>query len=184
MASRKPPSITIRSANVSDAQSLAALAEATFRDTFGADNTEENMDAFCETRYGEAIQASEIANPNMITLLCEQDGTLIGFAQLRFCEAPSCVVAKAAGEIQRLYVARAFHGQGAAHRLMTASLAEMSRRGHDVVWLGVWERNFRASAFYRKFGFVEVGDHVFTLGADRQRDIVMARAVADSPAAT
>ena len=64
---------------------------------------------------------------------------------------------------------------------MNASLAEMSSQACDVVWLGVWERNFRATAFYRKFGFVQVGDHVFMLGSDRQRDIVMARAVVDSP---
>ena len=177
-------SITIRTADVSDARELAGVAEATFRDTFATENSAEDMDAFCKARYGEPIQAAEIANPNMSTLLCEQDRSLIGFAQLRFGEAPSCVVANAPAEIQRLYVAKAFHGLGVAHRLMKESLAEMSSRGHDVVWLGVWERNFRATAFYRKFGFVEVGDHVFTLGSDRQRDIVMARAVVDFRAAT
>lgn len=177
-------SITIRAADVSDARELAGVAEATFRDTFATENSAEDMDAFCKARYGEPIQAAEIANPNMSTLLCEQDRSLIGFAQLRFGKAPSCVVANAPAEIQRLYVAKAFHGLGVAHRLMKESLAEMSSRGHDVVWLGVWERNFRATAFYRKFGFVEVGDHVFTLGSDRQRDIVMARAVVDFRAAT
>ena len=177
-------SITIRAADVSDARELAGVAEATFRDTFATENSAEDMDAFCKARYGEPIQAAEIANPNMSTLLCEQDRSLIGFAQLRFGKAPSCVVANAPAEIQRLYVAKAFHGLGVAHRLMKESLAEMSSRGHDVVWLGVWERNFRATAFYRKFGFVEVGDHVFTLGSDHQRDIVMARAVVDFRAAT
>ena len=176
--------MTVREANVRDARALAAIAEATFRDTFGAENSAEDMDAFCKARYGEPIQAAEIANPNMSTLLCEQDRSLIGFAQLRFGEAPSCVVAKAPGEIQRLYVAKLFHGLGAAHRLMQESLTEMSNRKRDIVWLGVWERNFRATAFYRKFGFVEVGDHVFMLGSDRQRDVVMARTVVDSGAAT
>jgi ribosomal protein S18 acetylase RimI-like enzyme len=47
-----------------------------------------------------------------------------------------------------------------------------------VAWLGVWEHNPRAIAFYRKSGFVEVGDHVFPVGRDPQRDVVMARAVA------
>lgn len=172
--------ITIRRANVRDAQALATIAEATFRDTFAAENTAEDMDAFCKARYGESKQADEIASPNMITLLCEHGQTLAGFAQLRFGEAPRCVVADAPGEIQRLYVARAFHGLGAAHQLMKESLTQMSSRKRDVVWLGVWERNFRATAFYRKFGFVEVGDHEFVLGSDRQRDIVMARAVVNS----
>ena len=47
-------------------------------------------------------------------------------------------------------------------------------RGCDVVWLGVWERNPRAISFYRKVGFAEVGEHVFQLGSDPQRDVVMA----------
>jgi ribosomal protein S18 acetylase RimI-like enzyme len=53
----------------------------------------------------------------------------------------------------------------------------MERRRSDVAWLGVWERNARAIAFYRKFGFAEVGEHVFLLGKDPQRDVVMARPV-------
>jgi len=42
----------------------------------------------------------------------------------------------------------------------------------------VWERNWRAQAFYRKFGFIEAGDHVFMLGTDAQRDIILVRPVA------
>ena len=44
-----------------------------------------------------------------------------------------------------------------------------------MIWLGVWEKNPKAISFYKKFGFVEVGDQVFPLGNDPQRDIVMKR---------
>jgi ribosomal protein S18 acetylase RimI-like enzyme len=54
----------------------------------------------------------------------------------------------------------------------------MERRGSDVVWLGVWERNPRAIAFYRKFEFREAGEHVFPVGNDPQRDIVLVRPLA------
>lgn len=33
----------------------------------------------------------------------------------------------------------------------------------------------RALSFYRKYGFVEVGEHVFVLGSDPQRDLVLVR---------
>src|SRR4029078_11866575 len=98
----------IRAADVSDASALASVAEATFRDTFGPENTAEDMDAFCKARYGAVIQDAAVANPNTVTLLYEQDRELIGFAQLRFGAAPGCVVAHAPGEIQRLYVSKAF----------------------------------------------------------------------------
>lgn len=169
---------TIRKANPADALALSRLAEASFRDTFGSANTAADMDVHCRDSYGEAIQAREIADPARVTLLGEQDGQLAGFAQLRWPDAPGCVVARAPGEIQRLYVARDWHGRGVAQELMRACIETMRARGSDVVWLGVWERNPRAIAFYRKFGFVPVGDHVFALGSDPQRDLVMARPVA------
>jgi ribosomal protein S18 acetylase RimI-like enzyme len=170
----------IRRAHRHDARQLAAIAEETFRDAFASVNTPEDMALHCRASYSEAIQAREIADPLMVTLLCEQREMLVGFAQLRWGKAPGCVVADAPGEIQRLYVARDFHGKGVAHDLMIACMDEMAIHRSDVVWLGVWERNPRAIAFYRKFGFLEVGTHVFPLGNDPQRDIVMARPVTDS----
>ena len=169
----------IRKAERRDATQLATIAEATFKEAFAGVNTPEDMDLHCRTRYGEAIQAEEIADPNRVTLLCEQDGRLLGFAQLRWGEVPSCIVADAPGEIQRLYVVSDSHGKGIAQDLMRGCLDEMARRRSDVVWLGVWERNPRAIAFYQKFAFVEVGEHIFRVGRDPQRDILLARPVRD-----
>jgi ribosomal protein S18 acetylase RimI-like enzyme len=167
----------IRRADRGDAKRLSAIAEETFRATFSALNTPEDIDLHCRNTYSEEIQASEIADPDTVTLIGEQDEMLVGYAQLRWRKAPSCVVAEAPGEIQRLYVVSDAHGKGVAHDLMSACIDEMTRRRSDVAWLGVWEQNPRAIAFYRKFGFVEVGEHVFLLGRDRQRDIVLARPV-------
>lgn len=167
----------IRKANLGDARALADVAESTFRATFGPMNTAGHMSAHCRDSYGESIQSAEISNAGMVTLVCEVDGKLIGYAQTRWGEAPDCVPAGNPGEIHRLYVVAAWHGMGIAQALMDACIDEMTQKGSDVVWLGVWERNPRAIAFYGKLGFVEVGDHVFPLGGDSQRDIVMARQV-------
>ncbi|OOG56400.1 hypothetical protein B0E48_09605 [Rhodanobacter sp. C03] len=61
---------------------------------------------------------------------------------------------------------------------MKACLDEIKQQGSDALWLDVWERNPRVISFYKKWGFVEAGDHTFSLGGDPQRDIVMVRAVA------
>lgn len=53
-------------------------------------------------------------------------------------------------------------------------MEEARARGHDVLWLGVWDRNERAIAFYARWGFVEVGEMSFLLGSDVQRDHVLA----------
>jgi ribosomal protein S18 acetylase RimI-like enzyme len=167
----------IRHATLDDAKSLARLAEQTFRDTFGPVNTAENMTLFCQSTYGESIQAAEISNPNMVTLLVDNQPDLIGYAQLHWGEPPTCVLAERPGEIQRFYILSSWHGQGIAQRLMNACIAEMEQKGADVVWLGVWESNPKAIAFYKKCGFVAVGEQIFPLGNDPQRDIVMARLV-------
>ncbi|MBP1475335.1 GNAT family N-acetyltransferase [Frateuria sp. MAH-13] len=126
----------IRPAQPSDARQLCELAEATFRDAFGLENTAADMDLHCRTNYGEAIQAGEIARPDMLTLLAEEDGRLAGFAQLRRGDAPGCVTGLEPGEIQRLYVVRDRHGKGVAQALSTRA---SERCGHAVrTWSG-WE---------------------------------------------
>ena len=70
------------------------------------------------------------------------------------------------------------HGKGVAQRLMNECLTSARDMGARYIWLGVWERNPRAIAFYRKAGFQEIGEQYFQLGSDRQRDIVMGRPLA------
>ena len=168
---------TIRKARISDAKVLAELAETTFRATFGTMNAVEHMELHCRSRYGEQIQAAEIADPGMVTLVSEDKGRMIAYAQLRWGEGPACVSAKNPGEIQRLYVVDDWHGKGIAQELMKACIDELKQQGADAFWLGVWEHNPKAISFYRKWGFVEAGDHTFLLGDDPQRDIVMIRPV-------
>ena len=43
----------------------------------------------------------------------------------------------------------------------------------DSIWLGVWEENLRALQFYIKNGFVAFDKHIFTLGNDKQTDLLM-----------
>ena len=38
------------------------------------------------------------------------------------------------------------------------------------MWLGVWERNERAKAFYARQGFRQVGRQIFVVGSDPQTD--------------
>lgn len=171
------PMPTIRLAKFSDAAQLAEFAERTFRAAFGGANTMENMNLHCTTNYRAALQAAEIANPEMLTLICEENKNFIAFAQLHWGNAPPCVSARRPGEIQRFYVENNWHGKGIAQELMSACMAQMEQREADVAWLGVWEKNPRAISFYQKLGFREVGAHTFKLGLDLQRDLVMARRV-------
>ena len=169
----------IRSAVPADAPALAELGVRTFRETFAADNRPDDIAAHLTATYGPAIQASELADPRRRTLVAATDsGDLIGFAQLLDGDVPGSVVGPAPIELLRLYVDRDYHGRGVAHALMAAAIEAAVEHGARTIWLGVWERNPRAIAFYRKCGFADVGSHEFVLGTDRQTDRLMVRPLA------
>ncbi len=168
---------TVRSAVAGDAAALAELGARTFRDTFAADNTPENLELYLASSYGTDVQSAEIRSSHLTTLLVEVEGRLAGFAQLREATAPECVDGARPIELWRFYVDRAWQGQGVAQSLMAETLAAAAARGADAIWLAVWERNTRAQAFYRKCGYVDRGAKPFMLGNDPQTDRVMARAL-------
>jgi ribosomal protein S18 acetylase RimI-like enzyme len=168
---------TIRPATPGDAAALAEFGARTFRDTFEADNTPENMALYLASSYGTDIQAAELRNARILTLLAEHDEAIAGFVQLREGPAPPCVAGPTPIELWRFYVGQAWQGQGIAHELMRAACEAAVERGAATMWLSVWERNHRAQAFYRKSGFEDRGEREFVLGADRQTDRIMARSL-------
>lgn len=169
--------IVARRATDEDAPRLAELARRTFIETFAADNAPDDMAIHLAQAFGPAVQLGEIRDSNMITLLIEIGPALAGFAQVRRGPTPACVTGAAPVEILRFYVDRPFHGRGVAQRLMR-DVEQLARElGHHTLWLGVWELNPRAIAFYTKCGFVDVGHQAFILGTEEQTDRVMARAL-------
>jgi len=155
----------IRRAVPADAARLAELAARTFHDTFAIHNRAEDMDAYMSTAYGESVQREELEDPDRITLVVEEGEALIAYAQLR--------IAIPEIEIGRFYVDAPWHGRGIAQSLMNA-IFDIARELHATrIWLGVWERNTRAIAFYEKCGFRDCGSQPFLLGSDLQTDRVM-----------
>ena len=172
--------ITIRPGTPADAEALAELAARTFHDTFAADNRPEDLALHLSQAYGPIQQGRELADADISTLLADTGQGLAAYAQLRRGTAPDCVEGESPLELWRFYVVREWHGRGVAHMLMQHVDAEAERLGAHPLWLGVWERNERALAFYRKYGFVDVGSHIFMVGTDAQTDRIMTRRVASS----
>ena len=174
--------IHVRPATGADSDALSRLGAATFYDTFGGSSTPEDMAQYLAEAFTPAQQAREIADPDGIVLVAEDRSdagtiSLIGYAHLVAGAAPAAVTGPAPIELKRLYVDREWHGRGVAQALMDAALDAARSSGAQTVWLGVWERNPRAIAFYAKCGFTRVGQHTFVLGTDAQTDWLFARPV-------
>ncbi|HLV35670.1 MAG TPA: GNAT family N-acetyltransferase [Spirillospora sp.] len=169
--------INIRYGTQADAALLAELGAQTFRETFANNNTPENMAAYLAEAFGPDIQLAELVDPANRFLIAESAGVPIGYAKLRSGEVPAEVGDAQAVELQRIYVLNGWLGRGVGEQLMRACLREAETNGHTTIWLGVWEHNPRAIAFYRKWGFEQVGVHVFQLGDDPQTDLILRRRI-------
>lgn len=169
--------VRIRPATLADAATLTELGARTFRDAFAADNTPEDVEAFLASHYRRELQEAELKEPRNLYLLAEVSGVPAGFALLRDGAREPCVQAERPLNLARLYVDQPFLGARVGAALMRHCLEEGRTRKHDVLWLGVWERNDRARAFYSRWGFTEVGDMHFLLGNDMQRDLVLTLAL-------
>ena len=165
--------VTIRTATTADAAVLADLARRTFYDTFAPTNDPADMALHLESAYGVDQQTRELTDRDITTLLVEEGRDAIAYAQVRTDHVPECVTGPDPIELWRFYVDAAWHGRGVAQALMEQVKAVARERGAKTLWLGVWERNDRARAFYAKCGFADAGEHIFLFGTDPQTDRVM-----------
>lgn len=170
--------LEIQRGTAADAAVLAEFAAHTFSDTFAADNRPEDLAAHLAAAFGVAQQTAELADPDVVTLLARRAGVLVAYAQFRRVAPPACVTREHAVELRRFYVDRPAQGSGVAAELMAWVHTVARDFGARHLWLGVWERNARAIAFYTKAGFVRVGSHDFFLGPDRQTDHVLVAPIA------
>lgn len=169
--------IQIRHATPADAVLLAEVGAQAFSEAFAADNTPENLAAYLASTFSPAKQAAELADPAGRYLIAHTGETVIGYARLRTGEVPTEIGDPNAIELQRIYVLREWLGHNVGAALMRAALEEATANNHTTIWLGVWEHNPRAIAFYQRWGFEQVGTHVFHLGDDLQTDWIMRRRV-------
>jgi len=169
------PALTIRRGTPADAALLSELGARTFSETFAVDNTPEDLAAYLNTSFNVAQQTAELEDLATTFLIAEVDGHAAGYAQLHAGDAEKGVAGANPVELVRLYVSRDWLGRGLGEQLMRGCIDTARLAGHETIWLGVWERNSRAQAFYRKWNFRTVGEHMFKLGSDLQRDLLMER---------
>lgn len=167
----------IRRGQADDAEFLSELGARTFSETFAADNSPENMAAYLTAAFNPEQQMAELTDAQSSILIAENDGVAVGYAMLRSGKVPEAVTGEKPIELVRLYVSQESLGSGVGASLMQTCIDEAKARGYETLWLGVWENNSRAQAFYRKWNFDKVGMLVFQLGDDPQTDFLMQRSL-------
>lgn len=169
--------LSIHTADVSAAELIAAISVTTFTQTFADSNSKEDMDKYLAQEMNVDKIKCELQDPDSTFFLAWDDATLAGFAKVNSDVKADAPLSASPLEIERLYVLNAYHGKKVGAALMNHCLAFAHRNHHSTIWLGVWEHNHKAIAFYKKWGYEPFGTHIFRLGTDDQTDILMKKEV-------
>jgi ribosomal protein S18 acetylase RimI-like enzyme len=167
--------VSIREATDSDSGLIAAFGARTFEDSFGSFNTQEDMEEYLSSHFSKEHIRSQLADRSSTFLLAFEDDQVVGYSMLYAGSHPDSVFGSNQVELVRIYVDGHRIGKGYGSKLMEACLQTANKSGHDMIWLGVWEKNVRAIAFYEKWGFKKVGMKEFVMGSDVQHDFIMER---------
>lgn len=156
----------VTAARETDAEALSRFAEASFVDTFGHIYDPADLAAFLSSWNPPDRIRAQIADPDWtIATVGDERGMILGFVKLGPIDfdLPAGQPSAGATELHQLYVAAAAKGTGVAAALMEWGIA-WARARASILYLSVFTENPRAQAFYRRYGFVDVGRNAFRVG--------------------
>lgn len=171
--------LKIRQATLEDAKVLAEIGWQSFDEAF-ADNPKnhpDDMRIYMNQAFSPETLDADLRDEKTIYLMAESGGEPVGYAKIQFDAREDCVSSEKVVELCRLYALDKFIGKGIGKSLMLEIFRITEENNCDTIWLGVWEFNYRAQEFYKKFGFEKCGEHIFQLGKDAQIDWVMQRKI-------
>lgn len=162
--------IDIRPIHLAELTTLRKIAIETYDHTFASSTSAENNQIFLNEAYSLEQLTKELHEVGSRYYLAWHNGHATGYLRLRLCKEVELELGTNTIELQRLYIHPDHQGKKIGSLLMKTALDYALANRFDWIWLGVWEYNFRAQAFYKKYGFEKFSQHVFQVGDDPQID--------------
>ena len=167
--------ITIKKCNFENASELQKISVDTFTETFKEQNSPEHLAAYLEKAYNLDTLEKELSTASSQFFFVYWDDEIAGYLKVNKDEAQTEVMDGASLEIERIYVKKQFHKHGLGKALLNKAFEIALDEKKKAIWLGVWEDNTNAIAFYQKKGFVQTGSHSFFMGDDEQVDLILTK---------
>lgn len=149
----------------------------TFKETFAADNSKEDMDLYLRNAYSSDKLLRELSSKESSFYFIYVRDKVAGYLKTNIGEEKTENKTENSLEIERIYILDDYKRKGLGNQLIQIAISEAKDNGNDYVWLGVWEKNYPALSFYKKNGFKESGTHNFKLGDDIQIDLIMKKMI-------
>ena len=162
-----------RICNIQDLEKLIDVSRTTFDDTFRAHNTEENMKAYMDSSFSRNKLTKELENEESEFFFAYLNDSIIGYFKINYGQAQTDIYDKSSLELERFYLLKEFKGKNFGKQMLKKVINLAGKKNVKYIWLGVWEKNYRALRFYRKNGFTKFGEHFFLMGQDKQIDHLM-----------
>jgi ribosomal protein S18 acetylase RimI-like enzyme len=159
--------------SIDEVEALRQIAYETYDQTFRPLNTIETIEKYLEEAFNREKLLEELSNPKSNFFFLYADGELSGYLKVNEAPAQSDLNDPDSLELERIYVRKESQGKGLGKVLITYAIQIAGERAKQYVWLGVWERNINAIAFYKKMGFTVAGTHTFRMGDEIQQDLIM-----------
>ncbi|UCH13130.1 MAG: GNAT family N-acetyltransferase [Bacteroidales bacterium] len=165
--------LNYRMCNIKDLEKIVDIARITFDDTFRASNTEENMNAYMDSSFSKNKLTEELKNEESEFYFAYLNDSLIGYFKINTGRAQTEDFDNSYLELERFYLLKEFKGQNFGKQILEKVVNLARGKNVKYIWLGVWEKNYRALKFYGKNGFTKFGEHFFIMGRDKQVDHLM-----------
>ena len=160
-----------------DLAELQSISITTFTETFKDQNSPEHLQAYLEKAYDLKQLEREVANPSSHFFFVYVNEEVAGYLKLNTDDAQTETMGYDSLEVERIYVRKAFQKHGLGKLLLNKAFEIALEQKKKNIWLGVWEENENAIAFYQKKCFVQKGSHSFFMGDDEQVDLIMVKAI-------
>ncbi|MCL7745627.1 GNAT family N-acetyltransferase [Halalkalibacter alkaliphilus] len=167
--------VKIKKCNLEELQILQEISIETFNETFKGQNSPENMKAYLEKAFHSKQLENELSNLFSQFFFVYFNKEVAGYLKVNTNDAQSEDMGGESLEIERIYIKNKFQKHGLGKYLLDKAMKMAVERNKKKVWLGVWEKNENAIAFYKKMGFVQTGAHSFYMGDEEQVDFIMTK---------
>ncbi|GAA0137112.1 spermidine/spermine N(1)-acetyltransferase [Paenibacillus sp. YSY-4.3] len=167
--------ITTKKCTSEDLELLQEISIETFNETFKNQNSPENMKAYLERAFNLQQLKKELSNISSEFYFIYSEEEIAGYLKVNTNDAQSEMMGNDSLEIERIYIKNNFQKSGLGKYLLNKALEVAIEHSKKKIWLGVWEQNENAIAFYEKMGFVKTGSHSFYMGDEKQTDFIMAK---------
>ncbi|MGE7907189.1 GNAT family N-acetyltransferase [Peribacillus sp. NPDC094092] len=165
----------IKKCTLEDSRELQAISYETFNETFKDQNSPENMNAYLERAFNLKQLEKELSDISSQFFFVYFNDQIAGYLKVNTNDAQTEEMGDESLEVERIYIRNKFQKHGLGKYLLNKAMEMAVERNKKKIWLGVWEKNENAIAFYKKIGFVQTGAHSFYMGDEEQMDFIMTK---------